>query len=389
MITKIRYRLCYNYSGKLNSDGRAPVAVEARQGRQRAYFSSNILIYPEQWSRGSIINHDNSEKMTVYLHRWMHQIEEIELDMLLRGKPMSLSQLKVSFKSGVRANASLSEFKESVISNDSSRCLNTKRSYSYLINDLEKEFGRLSVSDVTYDLIIRYRESMRKRGLSENTVKGRLKELRCLMEQARLRDLIDKNPFDNITIGNIGGRTGGLTLSEVRRIERLELSGKEEKVRDLFLLSCTTGLRWGDLSTLEEADIKNGILRKTMHKTHHDVVIPIGSLFNGKPLEIIKKYNDIRELSHCCSNTTANKILKEIAAKANIKKRVYNHIGRKTFSQLLNSLGMDMSDISILMGHCDTRTTRTHYVFNDEERVKKSVKKLFREKAGQGQVTVT
>lgn len=48
MIQKIRYRLVYNYSGKLNSDGRAPVAVEARQGSSKAYFSSNILIYPHQ-----------------------------------------------------------------------------------------------------------------------------------------------------------------------------------------------------------------------------------------------------------------------------------------------------------------------------------------------------
>ena len=169
-------------------------------------------------------------------------------------------------------------------------------------------------------------------------------------------------------------------MTEVKKIESLQLSGKEEKVRDLFILGCTTGLRWGDLSSLEKAEIKNGVLTKLMHKTHHEVVLPISTLFHGKPLKIINKYPNIKELSHVCCNTQANKIIKQLAEKAHIKKRVYFHCARKTFGQLLNTLGMDMTEISILMGHRDTRTTRTHYVFNDTERMKKSVKKIFKTK---------
>ena len=381
ITTKIKYRLVYNYAGHINNQGKAPVSLECRQGKQKMYISSQVMLEPHQWYKGRVIEHDNADKLTVFLIRWTNQVEEIELDQILSGNQITLLQLKEAVKSGVRSNATLREFTEAVIETDSSRCLNTKRSYRYLVNEMEKEYGNRTLNDVTYDLVIRYRESMRKKQLSENTIKGRLKALRCIMEQARIRDLIRKNPFEQITIGNIGGRVGGLTMNEVKRLERLKLTGKEEKVRDLFILGCTTGLRWGDLSTLEQAEIRNGILTKTMHKTHHDVVLPISSLFYGKPMQIINKYPDITELSHVCCNTQANKILKDLAARANIKKRCYFHLSRKTFSQLLNEIGMDIGDISLLMGHRETRTTLTHYVFNNDVRMKKSVKKLFKTKS--------
>lgn len=355
----------------------SPIALECRQELKKIYFSSKVLVRPDQWDGRQIVNHGNAEKLMVYLIHWRNSIEEIELDALLKGRHLTLYQLKTAVSTGLRSNATLKEFSEKVIENDSSRCKTTKRSYLYLVRELEKEHGMLTLDDITYDFIIQYRERLRKKGISENTIKGRLKSLRCLLEQAKLRDLIDRNPFERITIGNIGGRIGGLTMDEVKSLEELHLTGMEEKVRDLFCLGVYTGLRIGDLTTLEEAEIKDGILRKMMHKTHHEVVLPIGLLFHGKPLEIINKYHNIKDLSHCCCNSQANRILKELAKKAGIKKRCYFHLARKTFGQLLNSCGMDMTDISILMGHRDLRTTRTHYVFNDVDRMKNSVERIF------------
>lgn len=375
---KIRYRLVFNYAARLNADGRAAVSVECRQGQHKVYLSTRVLLYPNQWEKGRVVNHECAAKLTAYLVRQMHRVEEFELDALLHGRQLSLRQLKDAVRMGVSNSATLRDFTQAFLDGDSSRCATTKRSYTYLVNDMEKQFGQLTVSDIDYDLITRYRESMRTKGLSENTVRGRLKSLRCLMEKARLRNIIDRNPFERIVIGNIGGRVGGLTMAEVRRLEDLDLTGRERSVRDLFLLGCYTGLRWGDLSTLDEAEIRNGILTKMMHKTHKTIVLPIGTLFHGKPLQLLDSYPDVVTLCCCCCNTTANKVLKDLAAKAHIKKRVYFHLARKTFSQLLTSMGLPLSDVSILLGHSEVRTTRTHYVFNDSDRLSKEVKKLFR-----------
>ncbi len=378
-MDKIRYRLTYNYSNRLNADGRSQVAIEARQGLSKAYFKTNVLLFPNQWNKGKVINHPNSTKLTVYLIKHLHSIEEIELDSLLSGKEMSLSQLKTAVRKGIHKGASLRDFMTAVIDTDSSRCKNTKNSYHYLVNEMEKEYGKINISDIDYDLIIRWRESMRKKKLSENTIKGRLKALRCLMEQARKRDLIDKNPFEFITIGNMTPRVEALTLSEIRKFENAKLEGREAVVRDFCLLSAYSGLRFSDLSTLEDATIKNGILKKRMCKTKLDVTIPIGTLFYGKGLEIINRYQPITKLSHCVRcNSTLNRIIKDIAKRIGVKKNVHCHLFRKSCSTLLYEMGMPVQEISMVLGHSKIETTLKHYIFNKEKSLIKSSRKLFK-----------
>ncbi len=48
-----------------------------------------------------------------------------------------------------------------------------------------------------------------------------------------------------------------------------------EKVRDLFLVSCYTGLRYSDYSVLRANQIKHGFIETTQLKTNGTVVIPI------------------------------------------------------------------------------------------------------------------
>ena len=83
-MDKIRYRLCYNYSNRLNKNGMAPVSLECRQGERKMYLSSKVMIYPNQWDKGMVVNHENAEKLTAYLIHWKNGIEEAELDNLLR-----------------------------------------------------------------------------------------------------------------------------------------------------------------------------------------------------------------------------------------------------------------------------------------------------------------
>ena len=374
----IRYRLVYNRKHRLNSNGQALVQIECLHQRKRIYISTSVYLRPDDWDGTKVTGHPLASQLNRYLFDRLIELQRIEFEFIQRGMEPTLRMLRDALERHATPSASLRDFMYSVIDGDSSRCKSTKASYHYLVNDLEKEFGTLTVSDVTYDLVIRYREAQRRKGLSENTVKGRLKALRCLLQEAVKRDIITKNPFDRITIGNIGSRAGNLTASEVGRIERLTLTGIEDKVRDFFLISCYTGLRFGDISTLEEAEIKDGMLRKVMHKTNREVLIPIGTLFGGKAMRILDKYPDIRTLSHCACNTQINRILKDIARKANVKKRCYVHVGRKSFNCMLNELGMPLTDRSILMGHTSTKVTQTFYTFNDMERIKKTCKKYFK-----------
>lgn len=383
MQQKIRYRLVYNYGGRLNLNGTAPVALECRQGVRKTYISSRVLITPEQWDTGRIANHENADKLTVYLVKWRHQIEEIELNALLRGRSMSLSQLKVAVKSGVHESANLKDFTLSVI-NNSTRKPSTRRGYEYLMKDIEREYGRLQLDDITYDWIMRWRARMQQRvGLGDNTIKGRMKLMRCIINEAVKRNLITEDPFKFITIGNMTPKAVWLTMKEIRKIERIPLKGREAVIRDLFLFGCYSGLRWSDLSTLEEAEIKDGVLTKVMKKTSHQVSVPIGTLFWGKGMEILSRYPNIRRLSHVCCNATANRAIKDIAHRAGVNKKVSFHWARKSCSSNLQILGMAINDVTTILGHTDVQVTSTHYSFSKDQSAQQQSKKIFRHKVEQ------
>jgi len=376
-MQKIRYRLVYNYAGHLNREGKAPVALECRQGQRKMYISSQVTIAPEQWSRGTVINHGNADKLTVWLIKWRNSVEEMELDSLLSGRQMSLYQLKTAVKTGMRASATVREFTKAVIE-PSDRAKATKQSYRYLCNELEKHYGKMTLGDISHDMIQSWRNTMRKSGLSENTVKGRLKALRCIVNEAMKRNLITNDPFAYITIGNMTARHGYLTLKEIARLEALRLTRKEAHIRDAFVFACYTGLRFSDFRSMKSANITANVLSLIQQKTRNSVAIPLKYIFGGKPLEILSKYRSVEAFANIGCNTTVNRKLKELGVKANIGKRLFFHLARHSCASLLNQAGLQMQEIQKILGHSKLETTSKTYAETSVSQVSKSLRKAFK-----------
>jgi integrase len=104
-----------------------------------------------------------------------------------------------------------------------------------------------------------------------------------------------------------------LDVATLHEFAALELNERLNKVRDLFLIGCWSGLRFRDLSTLRPEHIgTDGITIKT-HKTGQTVVIPIFPELRT----ILNKYviDGVQTLPRPLSNQKMNDYIKEIAAK--------------------------------------------------------------------------
>jgi integrase len=99
-----------------------------------------------------------------------------------------------------------------------------------------------------------------------------------------------------------------LNEQELKALENLNLSNNKrlEKVRDLFLIGCYTGLRYSDYSRITSEHLKGDFIEITQTKTGDRVVIPIHPTIKG----ILKKYNG--QLPKSYSNQKTNQSLKEI-----------------------------------------------------------------------------
>ena len=149
-----------------------------------------------------------------------------------------------------------------------------------------------------------------------------------------------------------------------KRIDNIRLN----RVRDIFLFSCFTGLSFVDMKKLKRSEIKfdnNGHLRifKGRQKTGTYAQIPLLPIANS----ILKKYENDEDciaqdlLLPVLSNQKYNAYLKELGDICGIAIPLSTKIGRNTFGTSVTlANNVPLESISKMMGHKSLRQTQ-HY----------------------------
>ena len=164
-----------------------------------------------------------------------------------------------------------------------------------------------------------------------------------------------------------------LTESEIMAIQEKRLIGRLEKVRDLFLFQCFTGLSYSDMASLTKDDFhinENGqiYVKKPRRKTGVDYLVVLLS----EAERIAEKYDF--ELP-VLSNQRYNSYLKEIKDLCHIPKPLHTHIGRHTAATYLLNKGVPVETVAKILGHSDIRHTQ-HYAKLLDDSVFREFKKL-------------
>lgn len=179
-----------------------------------------------------------------------------------------------------------------------------------------------------------------------------------------------------------------LTFGEFNALIDLDLSNNErlDKVRNIFIFSCVTGLRYSDIKQLEHDHIGKTAIRITVTKTKDPLKIPL----NKYSLEVLAKYKDDPKPLPPISNQRLNEYLKEVCELAEINtpieivrfkgaERIATiypkwqllsiHNGRKTFATLSLEKGMGAEEVMEIGGWSDYKSFK-RYV-NITENVKR------------------
>ncbi len=131
----------------------------------------------------------------------------------------------------------------------------------------------------------------------ENYVINQLKKLKTFFNWLHDNDLIHNRPFDGFKIGTQKyGTPYYITIDERNAIADASMPTKHlETQRDIFVFHCFVGCRVSDLIKLTEANITNGILEYTPHKTKDDgeQVVTARVPLHPKAVELIEKYKGV------------------------------------------------------------------------------------------------
>jgi integrase len=145
-------------------------------------------------------------------------------------------------------------------------------------------------------------------------------------------------------------------------VERLD------RVRDLFVFSCYTGLAYADLIRLNPDNVTIGIdgtncIITRRQKTKTTVRIPILQ----KAQDLIDKYkrHPITQVTETLfpviTNEKLNLYLKEVADAVGIKKNLTFHMARHTFATTITlSNDVPIETVSKLLGHTKLTTTQIY-----------------------------
>ena len=360
MLTKIRYKLVYNRSHRLNRLGEGLVEIECSQSGRRIYFTTHTYVRPGQFCRGAIVDVPNAQGLNFALYRMIQDIERVELEYIKRGVEVTLPILKEAVRAHISPAAKISEFGMQVVEQSDRKHL-TKQNYQTLLNNMEKFRRGSLITDIDYQYIVSYDKWLRDSGIAHNTRISRLRLLRALLNEAKKRDIISFNPFDRFRIQQMVSKKGYITKEQLRKLENLSLRGTEDIVRDAFLVGCYTGLRFSDITTLRDEHLVNGWLTRKMSKTGFMVDIPVSTLFDGKLLKIVEKYGSISKLTKALgSNCAVNRTLRNILDRIGVDPKITFHSSRHTFATLLVQNHTPITTVQKLLGHQKVTTTQIY-----------------------------
>ena len=182
-----------------------------------------------------------------------------------------------------------------------------------------------------------------------------------------------------------------LTKSELDKLRFYQIPSQKkylERVRDIFLFQCFTGLRYSDVVNLKRTDIKDKYIEITTVKTIDNLIIEL----NVHSEEIINKYrNNLDEkVFPTITNQKANEYLKELAKIVGIDEPVRvsyyrgnerideiypkyallgTHAGRRTFICNALSLGIPPQVVMKWTGHSDYKAMKPYIDIADEIKI--------------------
>ena len=175
-----------------------------------------------------------------------------------------------------------------------------------------------------------------------------------------------------------------LTWKELNRLREFKIPPTKqalERVRDVFLFQCFTGLRYSDVFNLRRSDIKGDHIEVTTVKTSDSLIIEL----NDHSRAILEKYKDVEfendRALPVITNQKMNDYLKELAELAEINEPVRQtyykgneridevtpkyallgtHAGRRTFICNALALGIPPQVVMKWTGHSDYKAMKPY-----------------------------
>lgn len=361
-MKNVSVRLVFDRKHVATKKHQASVQLEVTFQRKRKFIGTGIKLYSDQWGKDAKVkNHPQSLLFNQKLNDMVSGIYDFAHQLSLKNSAFSFERLDrhLNGYGGVDTTNSFLHFMRRRIE-ERQISESTRIKHRCILRALE-DFGRIKTfSDINFQNIKAWDEYAKKRCRHQSSVYNYHKILKIFVREAYASQLIDQDPYMNMKLER--GRNAErrfLSKEELAKIENKVIEDASlERVRDIFLFCCYTGLAYADLALFDfrKATLVNGMYRI------RDERIKTGAPYNisliDKVMDILKRYDFKLPV---ISNQKYNSYLKVLGAFCNVNKRLTSHVARHTFATTIAlANGVRIEVISKMLGHTNIRTTQLY-----------------------------
>lgn len=235
--------------------------------------------------------------------------------------------------------------------------------HKYKVNDIH-------IKQLDYEFVRELEKYYKlNRKCAHNTCMKYISILNTVILHCIANKWIQHNPFALFKITTEETSTVFLNNDELSKIENRDFKNDRlNRIKDVFIFCCYTGLSFADVKKLNNTEILIGVdnelwIFTDRQKTSVQSKIPL----LPKAIEILQRYkDDIKCIAEnralpVLTNQKYNAYLKEIADLCGINKNLTTHCARHTFSTTITlANGVPIETVSKMLGHKKISTTQLY-----------------------------
>jgi len=389
-----------------NGDKKTLISLVVRFNSLRIVYSTGETIHPQNWDdqsqRAKITKkHPENADINTWLNKIINEVGNVFRELKINGIEPTVELVKSELSKKLNDQPSektttLFAFIEQYIDrSDAIKKSGTVKTYRTTFNVLkgycERMGSKIDFKDINmtfYSYFTQY--LVRDKIYAQNTIAKHIRTLKIFLNAATEEGInicLDfqnkrfKCPTEQVT-------KIYLTEKEIDTLYNLALSNNEklDRVRDLFIIGCFTGLRFSDFNELKPTNIEGDVIKVKTKKTGETVILP----FSKRLREIYIKYND--GFPKPISNQKLNDYLKDLGQLAELNDTIViskmkqgvrvdevfkkyelltTHVARRSFATNAYLAGLSTIEIMKFTGHQSEKIFMGYIRFSKEENAHK------------------
>ena len=388
------------YKSKKLANGESPLMIRICKDGKKKYVGLGISVSPRHWDfqkQHPRSNCPNYEEIKILIHRTVQEYREKAFCLKSNDREFTANTLGDIIGTKKRAETVNDVFLEYIEQLDREGRNGYSKSLRQVYNSLVKYNGHLELFFIDIDgcWLKRYEQSLRRKGLAENTIGIRLRTLRAIYNYAIEKGVAsaDKYPFKQYKVSRLQQETvkRALCKDDFERI--INYVGKDKYQQfaiDIFAFTYYIGgINFVDIANLTVKNIQDGQLVYRRKKTAKLIKLPI-----PQPAQLlIDKYHSdspflfpIYNTTHITTQQKENRLhkvitkvntrLKMIGKELNLSIPITTYVARHTQATVMKRAGVPTSVISQIMGHSSEKVTQIYLDRFDNEQVNEAMQHL-------------